>query len=225
MSALTAQHTLIEIPTPATHHAFLITPVIAHDPGKGDLVDLELPVPDGTFLRAQASPDVLRLGPNINGTWQATLHFSTHIDAILKEPLRLPRLKPCPEDHKLLLPTWGAAGHVTNLDRGEGLVTVRVVPQRENLQPFLVTALASLEQLASVGHSSSLRLKGTLRGRHLIVTHLEPIDLDHDQAQHWTSNPTRASHVTPSGWVEVDVQGQDQIGVRRLKPVKQGPRR
>jgi hypothetical protein len=223
LSAPTALQTLIEIPTPTTHHAFLFAPVIAHDPGKGDLIDLELP--DGTFLRTQAAPDVLRLGPNINGPWQATLHFSTHGDASLKEPLRLPRLKPCPEDHKLLLPTWGAAGDVTNLDRTEGLISIRVVPQREHLHPFLVTALASLEQLASVGHTSSLRLKGTLRSRCLIVTHLEPIDLDHDQAQLWTPNSNRASQVAPASLVGVGEQGQDQTGARRLKPVKQGPRR
>jgi hypothetical protein len=67
LSTLTAQQTLLEIPTPTMHHAFMIAPVIAHDPGKGDLIDLELP--DGTFLRTQAAPDVFHLGPNINGPW------------------------------------------------------------------------------------------------------------------------------------------------------------
>jgi hypothetical protein len=197
----------------------MIAPVIAHDPGKGDLIDLELP--DGTYLRTQAAPDVLRLGPNINGPWQATLHFSTHIDASLKEPLRLPRLKPCREDHRLCLPTWGAAGHVTNLDRNEGLVSIRVVPQRENLHPFLVTALASLEQLASVGQTSSLRLKGTLRGRRLIVVHLEPIYLDHEQVQSRTANSTRVLQDGHSSLIGRGHQVQDQTGSGRLKTVKE----
>ena len=223
MPAITAHQTLINIPTPNTHHAFLIAPVIAHDPGKGDLIDLELP--DQTFLRSQAAPDVLRLGPNISGSWQATLHFTTNSDASLKEPLRLPRLKPCPTHDETHLPTWGAAGLITNLDLKEGFVTIRVIPQRENLQAFLITAIASLEQLTNLQSASNLRLKGTLRGRQLIALHLEQIDLEHEHLPSSAQNPTRgAIRVSQSQRIseKTTSKGVDQIEAYQIKPVKEG---
>ena len=168
------QESLINIPTPPTPHAFLITPVMVHDPGKGDLMDLELP--DRSYLRAQASPDVLRLGSPTSGLWKATLHFDTQTNARLKEPLRLPRLTPLLSDEERLMPTWGAIGQVVTLDRVKGLVAIRIVTQGNPSQAFTVTAIATLEQILSVEHASYLRLKGSLRDRHLLVTQLESIE-------------------------------------------------
>jgi hypothetical protein len=222
LPTLTAHQTLIDIPTPNTHHAFLIAPVIAHDPGKGDLIDLELP--DHTFLRSQAAPDVLRLGPNISGSWQATLHFSTHSDASLKEPLRLPRLKPCPAHDETHLPTWGAAGLITHLDLKEGLITIRVIPQRENLQAFLITAIASLEQLTGLQSTSNLRLKGTLRGRQLIAMHLERIDLEPEHLPSSAQNPIRgAIRVSQSQRTSEKIadNSNNQIDGHQIKTVKE----
>jgi hypothetical protein len=166
---------LMNIPTPTTPHAFLITPVMVHDPGKGDLIDLELP--DGTFLRAQAAPDVLRLAFDFTGLWKATLHFDTHPTARLKEPLYLPRLSALTAENGTLMPTWGAAGQVVKIDRVEGLVVIRVLPQRQAIPAFTVTAIASLEQLSSIKNANHLRLKGGLRDRHLVVAQLEEIEL------------------------------------------------
>ena len=166
---------LLNIPTPPVPHAFLITRVNVHDPGKGDLVDLELP--DHTYLRAQAGPDVLRLGLNLMGSWKATLHFDSHPTARLKEPLHLPRLTPLMPEEEALMPTWGSVGQVVKLDRLAGLVVIRVVPQRNALPAFTVTAIASLEQLSSVEHASHVRLKGSLQDRHLVVAQLEAIEL------------------------------------------------
>jgi hypothetical protein len=173
----------IQIPTPSTHHAFLIAPVIAHDPGKGDLIDLALP--DGTILRAKAGVDVLRLGSNINGPWRATLHFDTTEQAKIKEPIQVPKLVSLSPDLETAQPTWGAAGKVVRLDRVEGLVVIRVYPKTGLILPFVIAAIASLEQLSSVEHATGLRLRGTLRDRHLIATHLEPLDLH--VPTHWKS--------------------------------------
>ena len=100
---LNPQPNLIDIATPSTHHAFLIAPVIAHDPGKGDLIDLALP--DGTILRAKAGVEVLRLGANINGPWRATLHFDTTAKARINEPVRVPKLVQFTPDLESAQPT------------------------------------------------------------------------------------------------------------------------
>jgi hypothetical protein len=173
----------IQISTPSTHHAFLIAPVIVHDPGKGDLMDLELS--DGTFLRAQAGVEVLRLGTNINGPWRATLHFDTTDQAKINEPVRIPKLVPLAPDLESAQPTWGAAGMVIRLDRDNGLAAIRVYPKTGLVMPFVIAAIANLEQLLSVEHPQGLRLRGTLRDRHLIATHLEPLDLA--VPSHWKS--------------------------------------
>jgi hypothetical protein len=173
----------IQISTPSTHHAFLISPVIAHDPGKGELIDLALP--NGTFFRAKASAEVLRLGPNINGSWRATLHFDTTEQAKILEPVRVPKLVPLAPDLEFSQPTWGAAGKVVRLDRDDGLAVIRVYPKTGLVLPFVIAAIASLEQLSSVEKAQGLRLRGTLRDRHLIATHLEPLDLA--VPSHWKS--------------------------------------
>jgi hypothetical protein len=180
---LNSQSNLIQISTPSTHHAFLISPVIAHDPGKGDLIDLALP--DGTVLRAKASAEVLRLGTDINGPWRATLHFDTTEQAKILEPVRVPKLVPLTPDLEFSQPTWGAAGKVVRLDRDEGLAVIRVYPKTGLVLPFVIAAIASLEQLSSVKQAPGLRLRGTLRNHHLIATHLEPLDLA--VPGHWKS--------------------------------------
>ena len=173
----------IQISTPSTHHAFLIAPVIVHDPGKGDLMDLELS--NGTCLRAKAGVEVLRLGANINGPWRATLHFDTTTKARINEPVRVPKLVQFTPDLESAQPTWGAAGKVVRLDRDGGLAVIRVYPKTGLVMPFVIAAIASLEQLSSVEHAQGLRLRGTLRDRHLIATHLEPLDLA--VPAHWKS--------------------------------------
>jgi hypothetical protein len=173
----------IQISTPSTHHAFLISPVVAHDPGKGELIDLALP--NGTFFRAKASAEVLRLGANINGPWRATLHFDTTEHARINEPVRVPKLVPLTPDLEFAQPTWGAAGKVIRLDRNEGLAVIRVYPKTGLVLPFVIAAIASLEQLSSVEHAQALRLRGTLRRQHLIATHLESLDLA--VPGHWKS--------------------------------------
>jgi hypothetical protein len=173
----------IQISTPSTHHAFLIAPVIVHDPGKGDLIDLALP--DGTVLRAKAGVDVLRLGANINGPWRATLHFDTTAQAKINEPLRVPKLVQFTPDLETAQPTWGAAGKVIRLDRDNGLAVIRVYPKTGLVLPFVIAAFASLEQLSNVEQARGLRLRGTLRDRHLIATHLEPLELA--VPGHWKS--------------------------------------
>jgi hypothetical protein len=180
----------IPISTPSTHHAFLISPVIVHDPGKGELIDLALP--NGTFLRAKAGVDVLRLGANINGPWRATLHFDTTEQAKILEPVRVPKLVPFTPDLESAQPTWGAAGKVVRLDRDEGLAIIRVYPKTGLVLPFVIAAIASLEQLSSVQHAQGLRLRGTLQNQHLIATHLEPLDLA--VPGHWKSwQPPKAT--------------------------------
>ena len=157
--------------------------MIVHDPGKGDLIDLALP--DGTLLRAKAGVEVLRLGANINGPWRATLHFDTTAQARINEPVRVPKLVQFTPDLESAQPTWGAAGKVVRLDRDEGLAVIRVYPKTGLVMPFVIAAIASLEQLSSVEHAQGLRLRGTLRDRHLIATHLEPLDLA--VPAHWKS--------------------------------------
>jgi hypothetical protein len=192
---LNPQSNPIQISTPSTHHAFLIAPVIVHDPGKGDLIDLALP--NGTFLRAKAGVDVLRLGTDINGPWRATLHFDTTEQARINEPVRVPKLIPLAPDLESAQPTWGAAGKIVRLDRDEGLAVIRVYPKTGLVLPFVIAAIASLEQLSRIEHAQALRLRGTLRHQHLIATHLEPLDLT--VPGHWKSwqppntNPDRNS--------------------------------
>jgi hypothetical protein len=166
---------LIDIPTLTTYHALLIAPVIAHDPGEGDLIDLELP--DGTFLRAQAGVAVLRLGAGINGPWRATLHVATSHQARILEPIRVPKLARLTPDLESTAPTWSAAGRVVHLNRDEGLAVIRVFPKTGLVQPFEIAAMASLEQLSSVESAPALRLKGTLRDRYLVATEVQVLDL------------------------------------------------
>jgi hypothetical protein len=162
---------LIDIPTPPTPHAFLITPVVVHDPGRGSLIDLELP--GGTYLRAQAAPDVLRLGANLGGAWKATLHFETQPNARLQEPLQLTRLSPLTALEAVLLPSWGATGRVIKLDRIEGFVVIEVIPKKKEIPSFTLTAIVSIDQLSSIENASHVRLKGRLSDCHLVVAQLE----------------------------------------------------
>jgi hypothetical protein len=204
---LNPQPHLIDIPPLNTHHAFLITPVIAHDPFEGDLIDLELP--NGTFLRAQAGVAVLRLGAAINGPWRATLHVGTSDHARILEPVRVPKLARLTPDLESTTPTWSAAGRVVHLDRDEGLATIRVFPKTGLVQPFLIAAMASLEQLSSVESASGLRLKGTLRDRHLVATELHALDLG--VPGHWRS------WQPPSTSQELEVFGQNRKRDRHVE--------
>jgi hypothetical protein len=197
---LNPQPNLIDIPPLSNYHAFLISPVIAHDPGEGDLIDLELP--NGDFFRAQAGVAVLRLGEQISGPWRATLHVETNHHARILEPIHVPRLARLTPDRESFSPTWSAAGRVVHLDRDEGLATIRVFPKTGLVQPFLITAITSLEHLTSVEHAPSLRLKGTLHDRHLIAIEVQALDLD--IPGHWRSwQPPVSSH-------ELEVLGQNR---------------
>jgi hypothetical protein len=167
---------------PTSHHAFLIATIHLHDPGSGDLVDLELP--DGARLRCIVTPDALRLGPGLAGRWRTTLHFRTRADGMIHQPVRLYRLRPAvPEKTDTL---WSAAGKVTHLDVAAGLVGVRVYPDHARVEPFAIAARASSAMLSSVAGASFLHLRGALLGPQLVAHHIEAVSLGiHERWRGW----------------------------------------
>ena len=167
---------------PTSHHAFLIATVYLHDPGSGDLVDLELP--DGARLRCIATPNALRLGPNLAGRWRTTLHFRTRGDSTIHQPVRMYRFRPAvPEQTDTL---WSAAGKVTQLDVAAGLVGVRVYPDHARVEPFTIAARASSVALSKVVGAPFLHLRGELHGRQLVAHHLEEVSFSiHERWRDW----------------------------------------
>ncbi len=163
------------IAIPPGFHAFLIAVVRVHDPGSGDLVDLE--IPGQARLRARAGADVLRLGERIGDVWRATLHFATAQDGRLWEPLHLQRVLPVQPEMAGLEPVWSAAGKIVRLDLNGGLVVLRVYPERARRAPFLVHATATPVQLESLEGAVFARLGGGLNGSKLTLQAALPISL------------------------------------------------
>ena len=158
---------------PKSHHAFLLVTAVIHDPGRGELVELELD--DGTRLRCTASPEALRLGTALAGRWRLTVHFRTRLDGSLINPVRMVNLRPPREDDNETI--WSASGQVVRLDQTNGLAVLRVYPERAKLEPFIVAAEASLEQLTNLEDVYSVHMRGTLRGNVLVAQQLERVAL------------------------------------------------
>ena len=163
------------IAIPPGFHAFLIAVVRVHDPGRGDLVDLE--IPGQARLRARAGADVLRLGERIGNVWRATLHFTTAQDGRLWEPVHLQRVLSVEPEMAELEPVWSAAGKIVRLDLDEGMVVLRVYPERARRAPFLVHTTATADQLESLEGAVFARLSGGLNGSKLTVQTAFPISL------------------------------------------------
>jgi hypothetical protein len=163
------------IAIPIGFHAFLIAVVRVHDPGSGDLVDLE--IPGQARLRARASADVLRLGERIGDVWRATLHFATAQDGRLWEPIHLQRVLPIQPEMAGFEPVWSAAGKILRLDVDKGFIVMRVYPERARRAPFLVHAAATAEQLEVLEGAVFARLVGGLNESKLTVQAATPISL------------------------------------------------
>lgn len=158
---------------PKSHHAFLLVTAVIHDPGRGELVELELD--DGTRLRCIASSEALRLGTALSGRWRLTVHFRTRLDGSLVIPVKMVNLRsPRENDNETI---WSASGKVVRLEQTSGLAVLRVYPERAKLEPFIVTAKIPLEQLAKVKDADSVHMCGTLRGDVLVAHQLEQVAL------------------------------------------------
>jgi hypothetical protein len=154
--------------SPRGHHAFLIVTAQVRDPGRGDTVTLELD--DGTRLLCKASADALRLGSALEGRWRATLHFTTRRHGALGYPLRMTALRAPGDDNSSY---WSVAGKVVRLDRAAHVAVVRVYPERAKLEPFVIAARATLEQLSIVEDETFIHMRGTLDGDTLVAEHFE----------------------------------------------------
>ena len=158
---------------PQSHHAFLLVTAVIHDPGRGELVELELD--DSTRLRCTASPEALRLGTALSGRWRLTAHFRTRLDGSLVNPVKMVNLRlPRENDNETI---WSASGQVVRLEQTSRLAVLRVYPERAKLEPFIVTAEASFEQLAHLEDAYSVQMRGTLRGDVLVAQELKRVAL------------------------------------------------
>jgi hypothetical protein len=175
------------IPVPTGFHAFLLASVIASDPGRGNLINLELP--DGTAILARATPTVLRLGSGINGAWRATLHFSTTPDGHLNSPVTIQRLRPPTPEFETVETFWSTIGELETLELDARLITVRVFPERARRAPFTVTAIldSSLGFLEHPKNVTHVRLSGHLEKTALVATEIEAVEISRPaQWLNWT---------------------------------------
>lgn len=185
---MTRTHPPPQIPVPDGFHAFLLASVSVRDPGRGSLVELALP--DGTAIRSRASPDLLRRGARLDGSWRATLHFRAAGDGSLVQPVALQRLRPLTGSFEDVPVFWSAAGELERVDTDARLATLRVFPERAKRAPFAVTAALSpsLGPLGRMLDATHLRLSGHLEGLRLVATRAEAVEL---------TRPARWSGWTP----------------------------
>ncbi len=135
------------IRSPNGYHAFLVATVELEDPGKGRLVRLKFS--DGTVFQGLVASDVLRLG-NLNGTWRATLHFTSNPNGNLKPPLRVQRLRPQASQIETPATFWSIAGDIEHLDPVSARVSLRTLTSRQNPTFFVNTIQLSKEQFETV---------------------------------------------------------------------------
>lgn len=141
---------------PEGFHAFLLENVTVLDPGSGTRMILKFP--DGTLRRADVNPELLRLG-DLNGSWRATLYFRTNSSGKVTNFVTLQRLRVVdPDVHEGSF--WTASGKVILLDHATGRVVIRIFPERTKLEPFAVSARATLEQVKAVENESFVHYVG-----------------------------------------------------------------
>jgi hypothetical protein len=155
-----------------------------HPSPDGRRADLELP--GGAVVRVKPSP--LRRAKFINrpileGRYSVHLHLRTHGQGFLSREMELVALKPLAPDAPALEPEFELIGKVVRLDRVEGLVIVRVFPQRTDIEPFAVSAVASLEVLDSGEDAWSVKVDGIVRGSRLIARAISRVELI--VPEHW----------------------------------------
>ncbi len=164
------------IRSPNGYHAFLVATVELHNPGKGNMVDLQFS--NGLLLRATVAADLLRLG-TLSGFWRATLHFRTSDQAELEPPLMLKRFRPLHDKHEAPLAFWSIAGQITGVNLGNGCASIRVFTTRKKLESFVITVRFSEDLLAQVRGNlqTTWSITGGLEGKTLQAQRITPIAL------------------------------------------------
>lgn len=157
---------------------------ILHPSPDGRRADLELP--GGAVVRVKPSP--LRRAKFINrpileGRYSVHLHLRTHGQGFLSREMELVAIKPLAPDAPALEPEFELIGKVVRLDRAEGLVIVRVFPQRTDIEPFAVSAVASLEVLDLGEDAWYVKVDGIVRGSRLVAGAISRVELV--VPEHW----------------------------------------
>ncbi|MGY2894699.1 hypothetical protein [Deinococcus sp. UYEF24] len=154
-------------------YAIAFALVTLHDGGIADLVDLHFD--QGFWRRAHIAPELLRLGPQLSGRWQATFFFRTAHDGRLKEHPYVTVLRPVREDDRTFY--WEAIGRHTQSDSATGLVSFRVSPETPGVKPFLLRATTSRVQPATLDKGTLYGFKGGLVGECLAVEHAVAVEV------------------------------------------------
>jgi hypothetical protein len=170
---------------PRAHHFFVKADITIRPSTSNPMVELEFH--SGGTSMARVLPLVFKDWrrrrpdqplPDLGGSWRVTLYGRTSREQQLLHP-RLARLIPMEEaiDLEGEASFWSAAGKVLRLDRAEHTALIRVFPQRKDVEPFAISARASLEFLNQVEDAKYIRMRGVLQNRVLIAQHLESIEL------------------------------------------------
>ncbi len=180
------------IRSPNGYHAFLVATVELEDPGKGRLVQLKFL--DGTVFQALVASDVLRLG-NLNGTWRATLHFTSNPNGSLQSPLRVQRLRPRASHVEMPATFWSIAGDIEHLDTGAARVSLRTLTSRQNPTFFVNTIQLSKNQFEVVQANplSTCLMQGSLEQGVLVAQHISTITIRTPRKSSLNSNPQEGS--------------------------------
>ena len=155
------------LPASSGYHALLHADCRLVDPGHGFL--LHLIITGGQTLRVRASPEVLRLGPFLQGHFRARLHLRTTIKGQLKPDLRLIDLsrEGSPIAHASRT-SWSATGLVSEREH------VLLVAQPGMSPPIRLAFQLDRGVADTFQVGDSVHAVGVLRGNRLIATSLQP---------------------------------------------------
>jgi hypothetical protein len=98
-------------------------------------------------------------------------------DARLASELVFTSFKPLEPEAPTVEGTFEVLGQVVRLDSAEGVVIVRIYPLTPKVEPFLISALASLEVLEGAKNAQFVRVTGIVRRSKLVARLIEPIVL------------------------------------------------
>ena len=171
------------LPPFAEYHALLYADCRLVDPGHGVL--LNLIVTGSLTLRVRASPEVLRIGPFLQGHFRARLHLRTTIQGQLKPDLGLIDLsREVSSITHASRTSWSATGIVSEREH------VLLVAQPGMRPPFRLAYQLDRGITSAFQAGDSVHVVGVLRGDRVIATSLQPITALY-VPPHWRFNPTR----------------------------------
>jgi hypothetical protein len=154
------------VPDSSVPHAIALALLTIHDSKLADVMDLQFDV--GFWRRVRLPPQLLRLGEQLPGHWQAALHLRTDHQGRLGEHLHVIDLHPPAPD---LLPfVWSAAGRLVEGPGRAELVTVRVSPGQRRVRPFLVSAMVTPQLWSSAEKAAEVTVGGDIQAEVLVAT-------------------------------------------------------